>query len=81
MPRRYCKVEPSPTQCQTCTNAQYEYCDDVSCDMCSYKQRIYEILGFAVGTFGTGYAFLLREGKIYKVSIDRLFDVNEEVEF
>lgn len=78
--RRYCKVKPSGVDCHYCSVTQDEEHVILDCEIsCPHSMMVYELLGFGTGIFGGGYAFVSRNGNVYKVAIDRIFDLNVEV--
>ena len=73
---KICKVKPSWHNCDWC-NTVYEYFDEIpSCTNCSFKNKTYELIDITHGFFGD-YAFVLADGKITKVSLDRVYDIHE----
>ena len=79
--KKYCKVKPSSVECHYCTLAQDRNMAALDCKQyCTHDTLVYELLGFGVNIFGAGYAFVSRNGSVYKVSIDRIYDLNDELE-
>ena len=75
--KRLCKVKPSKYVCATCIDMQ-ESCNQVKlCSDCDFNDRTYEIIEFGHGLFTGTYALVLYDGKIKKVSIDRIYDIVE----
>lgn len=79
---KVCKVHPSGSQCSMCIDTWESYSGDISqmpdCETCSRKNKEYEIIEFVNGFWGTFALLQDRDRKgIYKVSIDRIYDVHE----
>ena len=73
---RICKVKPSYYDCDRC-NTVSEYFDEIPhCAKCSLKNKTYELIDIKHGFFND-YAFVLADGKISKVSLDRVYDIQE----
>lgn len=71
---RICKVKPSWHNCDWC-NTVSEYFDEIPhCAKCSLKNKTYELIDIKHGFFND-YAFVLADGKISKVSLDRVYDI------
>lgn len=75
---KVCKVNPKATTCRKCLGMAVSYDTDVNCEVCEEKNKEYELLQFACDIDGNDYAFILREGKISKVKLHRVFDVKEK---
>lgn len=72
-----CRVRPSASQCHFCTMKQVQECYTDDCKECSVKDRVYELLDVGVTIFGYGYALVQHGGYIYKVPLNRVFNVKE----
>ena len=77
---KICKVYPTKSQCRMCVDAWELYSDDVSqmpdCKQCVFNTQEYKIVDFVSGLFNT-YALLECGGKLEKVLISRLHDIQE----
>ncbi len=74
---KICRVFPSSGTCDVCMNYADMDGSVPNCMACKQKQKTYELLQIGAGFFGS-YAFVLADGKIEKVSLDRVFDIREE---
>lgn len=74
-----CSVRPSPAECGACVDVTDHYDYLPNCAECGYKKKRYELVQIVSGFF-SDYAFVQTDGKIYKVPLDRVFDIKEEKE-
>ena len=74
---RTCKIKPTAGECRMCADTTDYYDQIPDCSKCGYKNKRYGLLEIVSGIF-SDYAFVQSNGKIYKVSIDRIFDIKEE---
>ena len=73
--RRKCKVKPDHNTCCSCLDIQIAHETVTDCSRCYKNNLEYELLTVGVGFFGGGYAMVLREGKIQKVALHRVYDI------
>lgn len=71
---RTCKVKPSASECRRCGDTADHFGGVPNCFDCPYDKRTYELLSIESGFFGD-YAFVLIDGKIHKVALDRVYDI------
>lgn len=75
---KVCKVNPKASTCRVCLQAAVMYDMEAICSKCEEKNAEYELLQIACDVDGNDYAFLLKDGKINKVKLSRVFDVKEK---
>ena len=72
-----CKIKPPVGACIACFDIDYDENEPrVHCSTCSYNTKRYELLEVKSGLIND-YAFIQSDGKIQKVSLDRVYDVKE----
>lgn len=75
-----CKVKPTAGACRMCVDTWEDLSGDVSqmpdCQTCSYNTDVYEIVDYISSFWGTS-ALLQKGGKLFKVGIDRIYDIKE----
>ena len=69
-----CKVKPSASDCRMCADTADSFNGIPDCSKCGNNTIRYGLIEIAHGLFND-YAFVQRNGKIYKVSLDRVYDV------
>lgn len=76
---RTCKVIPELSACSACLETQqmFDMVDD--CNKCELKNRIYDVIEVGSNFWG-GYAIVSYDGKLEKVSLDRIFDIKNKEE-
>ena len=74
---RTCRVRPTSGECHMCMDITDYYDQIPDCSKCGYKTKRYELVEIVSGIFND-YAFVQSNGKIHKVSLDRVFDIKEE---
>ena len=72
-----CCVNPSWGECHACDEAAEHFDGNPNCAECERKKKRYELLEIVPGIIDD-YAFVCADGKIQKVSLDRVFDIREE---
>lgn len=77
---KVCKVKPDENTCCCCIDEQVDNHIVKNCDDCMEDQYECEILQLGVTLFGKPYALVLRNGRIKKVSTERLYNVREAKE-
>lgn len=73
---KICKVEPSHNDCCACIDLQIMCGVVEDCSKCIFKKD-YEILKIVTPIFGKSYAMIVKDGKIEKVPLKRIYDVRE----
>lgn len=74
---RTCKVMPTQGACRMCADTTDYYDQIPDCAKCVHTSERYELLEIVSEIFND-YAFVQAEGRIHKVSLDRVFDVKGE---
>lgn len=72
-----CKVKPPASACCSCIDIAESYNHTPDCKNCSYNTTRYEIVQIGSNFWG-GYAIIQNEGKLEKISLDRVYDVQEK---
>ena len=73
---RTCKVKPSAGECRMCADTTDYYNQIPDCSKCGYKNARYQLIEIVSGLFND-YAFVQSNGKVMKVSLDRVYDIKE----
>lgn len=71
-----CKVRPSSGECNMCMDTADHFNGTPNCSECGYNTIRYELIDIKPGIFND-YAFVQRNGKITKVSLDRVYAIRE----
>lgn len=76
---KICKVRPDYSTCSACIAAQemFNVVDD--CSRCKLNTDTYELLQIGTGFWSGDYAMVQKDGKITKVSLNRVYDVKESL--
>ena len=76
---KICKVRPDYSTCSACISTQemFNVVDD--CSRCKLNTDTYELLQIGTGFWSGCYAMVQKEGKITKVSLNRVYDVKESL--
>lgn len=74
-----CKVKPTYDTCRMCSDTDDYFGVISDCNKCSYNTTEYELLQIGKGIFGA-YAFVLANGEVQQVSLDRVYDIKERGE-
>lgn len=72
-----CKVNPSASECHMCMDTADALDGMPNCRLCREYAKRYELIEIVSGIFND-YAFVQSNGKISKVSLDRIYDIKEE---
>lgn len=72
-----CKVKPPIGACSACYDIDFTEDSGPHCLTCIYNTKRYELLDIKPGLL-CDYAFVQSDGKIQKVSLDRVYDIREE---
>lgn len=73
---KVCNVKPDKDTCCSCMDYQVNEGVFKPCSACELKNRDYELLQLVSG-IKHDYAFVLFNGTIEKVSLDRIFNVRD----
>lgn len=76
---KICKVRPDRSTCSACvaTQEMFNVVDD--CGKCKLNADTYELLQTGTGFWSGDYAMVQKDGKITKVSLNRVYDVKESL--
>lgn len=74
---KICRIKPTAEDCAKCREIEEVTGSTVLCSECAHGKKWYELLNINAGVFGD-YAFVARDGKISKVGLDRIYDLQEE---
>lgn len=76
---KICKVRPNYSTCSACiaTQEMFNVVDD--CSRCKSNTDTYELLQIGTGFWSGDYAMVQKDGKITKVSLNRVYDVKESL--
>lgn len=74
-----CKIRPSESRCKCCLDAAESFDEIPDCKLCSYNTNRYEIIQIGSSFWG-GYAIILINGYLEKVSLGRIYDIKEKGE-
>ena len=74
---KICKVRPDYSTCSACvaTQEMVDVVDD--CSKCKLNTDTYELLQVGTGFWIGDYAMVQKDGKITKVSLNRVYDVKD----
>lgn len=70
--KKICKVKPAYDICMSCQDVR---CIMDNCDDCELKHGIYELISVGTTFFGRDYAFVQKDGKIERVPLYRVYDI------
>lgn len=70
--KKICKVQPYYAECMGCKDVKNIM---NGCDECELKNAEYELISVGTTFFGRDYAFVQREGKIERVDLLRVYDI------
>lgn len=73
---KLCKVKPR--NCQLCISANKNYELDINCDQCEENNVMYELLAIGHSESIGDWAMVLRDGKITRVDLNRVWDVKSK---
>lgn len=71
------KVKPDTNVCYDCIDWQLDHHIHKDCSCCERLTQEYELLSITHGLFGKDYAYILKDGAIRKVKLDRISDVRD----
>lgn len=77
MLNKICKVKPDKDHCCCCIDDQIDNDTFKDCDVCVMKQPDSELLSFGSSVFGKDYAFVLMNGVIKRVPLDRVRHIRD----
>ncbi len=72
-----CKIKPSASRCQMCNEIAESYDEIPNCKDCSYNVSRYELIQIVTNFWGS-YAIVEINGYLEKVSINRVYDIQEK---
>lgn len=75
---KICKVKPDKDRCYCCIDDQIDNDVFKDCDLCIMNQPDCELLSVGAGLFGKEYAFVLMNGVIKQVSLDRVRHIRDK---
>lgn len=78
MINKICKVKPDRNHCYSCIDRQLDSDTFKDCDLCILNQPDSELLSVGVSCFGKDYAFVLMDGVIKRVSLDRVRHIGDK---
>lgn len=67
-----CKVKPTKDTCLTCMHGKLNYDLPGECDTCEEMNKEYIIMQLGTNKNEGDYAFVMHDGKIQRVSLDRV---------
>lgn len=79
MTKLMCKVKPDYNTCCSCQDNQIDAGVFKSCGDCDLVMKYCEIVHLGVDFFGRPYAIILKDRKLEKVSIKRVYDVGHGI--
>lgn len=71
------KLQPDWSTCRSCLDMQIEYWQVENCKKCSVNKEC-RIISTGSSFWGGDYAVVLVDGEMKKVSMSRLYDIEEE---
>jgi hypothetical protein len=71
------KLKPDTFTCRNCLDMQIEYGQVENCKKCSVNKEC-QIISTGSSFWSGDYAVVLIDGKMKKVSMSRLYDIEEE---
>lgn len=75
---KICKVKPDNNHCCCCVDDQVNNNTYKDCTLCILGQPDCELLSLSTTIFGRNYAFILSEGMIQKVKLERVRYVRDK---
>ena len=72
-----CKVKPHSSTCRTCMDIADSFDAIPDCKKCSHQTKRYDLIQIGSNFWGS-YAIVQSEGKLQKVALDRVYDVQEK---
>lgn len=73
-----CKVKPKKSDCAACMRGQIDYDLPGDCNTCEKKNKEYIIMELGTNKTLGDYAFVMADGKIQRVSLDRVEGVKPD---
>lgn len=72
-----CKIKPLNSTCKMCLDVA-DSCDAISdCNKCKHQTMRYDLIQIGSNFLG-GYAIVQSEGKLEKVALGRVYDIQEK---
>ena len=72
-----CKIKPLSSTCRDCMNIADSFNSIPDCNKCLYQTKRYDLIQIG-SNFCGGYAIVQSEGKLQKVALDRVYDIQEK---
>lgn len=72
-----CKIKPLSSTCRDCMDIADSFDAIPDCKKCSHQTKRYDLIQIGSNFWG-GYAIIQSEGKLQKVALDRVYDVQEK---
>lgn len=72
------KLKPNWSTCRNCLDMQIEYSQFENCSKCSMNNKKCQIVSTGTSFWSGDYAVVLIDGEMKKVSMSRLYDIEEE---
>lgn len=74
---KICKLKPDRSTCWACKEEQDIEQSYFDCSRCVMEQDNCELVKVGLNIFGRGYAIVIADGKLKKVSMNRVVDIQE----
>lgn len=72
------KLKPDVFTCRNCLDMQIEYGQVENCSKCSVNNKKCQIVSTGTSFWSGDYVVVLIDGEMKKVSMSRLYDIEEE---
>lgn len=72
------KLKPDTFTCNNCLDIQVQYSQFEDCSKCSMNNKKCQIVSTGTSFWSGDYAVVLIDGEMKKVSMSRLYDIEEE---
>lgn len=73
--RKICKVKPDVNKCCCCIDEQISMHMYKDCSCCEHATGNYELIDIKPGWFGKDMVYVMKDGIIKRVKLDRVFGV------
>lgn len=74
---KICKVKLTQNTCLSCIDTQMTFGVIDDCSKCKLKSQQYELLSIGTSFWSGDWAMVQKDGKIEKVALDRVYDIEE----
>lgn len=71
-----CKIKPTADDCRSCMDIAETFDAIPDCNTCSHNTKRYELIEI-VSNFWESFAIVQAGGKLSKVSLSRIYDIQE----